>query len=179
MDVFQSIGQGIEKTLDALKDSKERIHYQAKKYSRQSKLRLEKSRVEGEIKRLYEDLGEAYYQSIEEGSDQAQRFLHELVAKLDQEKEILKALDNQLKQDLVEEAQEPKERTCPHCHEVLEEGDQFCSHCGSSMEETKVFKRGIFVDNVEILTKMCPNCGKQVSVHAKYCNRCGLDLENL
>ena len=57
MDVFQSIGQGIEKTLDALKDSKERIHYQAKKYSRQSKLRLEKSRVEGEIKRLYEDLG--------------------------------------------------------------------------------------------------------------------------
>lgn len=179
MDVFQSIGQGIEKTLDALKDSKERIHYQAKKYSRLSKLRLEKSQVEGEIKRLYEDLGQAYYRSIEEGSDQAQRLLHELVAKLDQEKEILKALDNQLKQDLVEEAPGPKERTCPHCHEVLEEGDQFCSHCGSSMEETKVFQRGIFVDNVEILTKMCPNCGKQVSVHAKYCNRCGLDLENL
>lgn len=179
MDVFHSIGKGIEKTFDALKDSKEKIHYQAKKYSRQSKLRLEKSQVEGEIKRLYEELGEAYYQSIEEGSDQSKKILHELMIKLDQQKEILKALENQLKQDLMEEGQDQPQKRCPHCNEVMEEGDQFCSNCGSSMEETKVFKRGIFVDNVEILTKMCPNCGNQVSVHAKYCNRCGLDLENL
>lgn len=178
MDLFQSIGKGIEKTVHLLKDSKEKVKYQAKQYSKQSKLRMQKAEVEKEIKNLYKELGQAYYQSVEKKTDQSKKLLHELMAKLDEQKEILKAIENQIRQHIFKESPEEPQRRCPYCNEPMGERDQFCSHCGYSMEETKVFERGVFVDNVEILTKMCPNCGNQVSIHAKYCNRCGLDLEN-
>ena len=179
MDVFQGIGKGIERVFETVKDSKEKVKYKAKRYSSQSKLHFQKMEVEGEIKRLYRELGEVYYDSIEQQTTQSKKLVHELMAQLDEQKEILKGIENQMRQHLFKEKEEEPAKRCPYCNEPLGEKDQFCSHCGYSMEETKDFERGVIVDNIEILTKMCPNCGNQVSIHAKYCNRCGLDLENL
>lgn len=177
LDLFQTIGRGMEKAFDRVKDTSQRAKYSAKMYSNRSKLKIQKMEVEEQINRLYQDLGQAYYDYVEVKTEENQEKIREVMVKIDEQKEILKAIENQIRLHKFKEEAEEVEKRCPCCNEPIEDKDQYCSHCGQSIEETKVFERGIFVDNVEILTKMCPNCGNQLSVHAKYCNRCGLNME--
>src|SRR6266487_1404678 len=78
----------------------------------------------------------------------------------------------------------PPRRSCPRCHERLEENASFCKNCGLRLDrsETEEFVPGLLstAEHKAIITSQalpCPQCGTKLPPHAKFCSVCGQHIE--
>lgn len=179
MDLFQTIGSGVERVVSSVSDMGKRMKYQAKTATGNSKLRLKIMETENILKGLYEELGRSTYEERQD-LPLSRRPAMEIMSEIQERREVLKGLENQLRYRQFKEPPKEEPLRCAYCNEPLDPEDRFCPSCGLKVtppEEEEDPGEGIFIDDVEIHTKMCPNCGEQISIHAKYCSRCGTRTE--
>ena len=50
---------------------------------------------------------------------------------------------------------------CPHCGDVVKEGEKYCDHCGEPL----------------LVNKICKKCNTENDFKASYCMNCGSKLE--
>lgn len=124
--VRSTVGQGVS-----------RVTSEADKTIRLTRLSGELGGKRHELDRAYQDLGQAAYSLIEEGTLE-----HEGLKETRQRIEDLKAQVKTLEEEIAEvrvgdKTPEVKvtavERPCPACGQDVPEGMKFCGHCGHAM----------------------------------------------
>lgn len=158
MDFFSGLGKRFS-------DAAKTVSEKTKTGVESTKLGIELKAKQGEISKLYEKLGAAFYASKGESLEMA-----DIVEQLDALHAEVDALSEQI--DKVNNV-----RRCPGCGQSQPRGARFCAQCGTAMPEDPVEPEPVEVPEEEEAThSMCPDCGAELEADAKFCTVCGKDL---
>ena len=91
------------------------------------------------------------------------------------EPEEIQIVEEQINEEVLEEAvgaqeaaDEPKEKTCPHCGEPIDDDFEFCTNCGKSVKEPE--QQSAPAEEAETVCKVC---GSKLNPGAVFCEECG------
>lgn len=121
-----------------------------------AKVKLEITKVKGNIDKKYEEMGSRVY-FLQKENLPLDESITEFIQEIDELYVSLEALEAEIAEPGVK---------CPSCGALVEEGAKFCGKCGHAMGGKPEVVSG----------KKCPNCGADVG-DAKFCNSCGTSIE--
>ena len=132
MDFLSKVSSKAGETIQTIKDSE--ITKKAKNYAEIPGLQVQIGKAEAAIKKAYEEIGEAYFNTHvdDEAPEYEDLFTlikakKELIGQLKSEIEDKKKGDNSVE---AEEGSVKSEKVCPICNHSMPEEAAFCSVCG-------------------------------------------------
>ncbi len=132
MDFLSKVSSKAGETIQTIKDSE--ITKKAKNYAEIPGLQVQIGKAEAAIKKAYEEIGEAYFNTHVDDETQEYEDLFtlikakkELIGQLKSEIEDKKKGDNSVE---AEEGSVKSEKVCPICNHSMPEEAAFCSVCG-------------------------------------------------
>lgn len=167
MEFMEKITKLSKKVGDAASDTYSVVADKSGKLIEETKLKIEISDKQSEIKKIYEEMGKAVYDLYKKGEEVGSAFTKE-AKKIDK---LLKEIDENDKKILECKGLQK----CDKCGETIVLKSNFCEACGAKQKVVRTKKVAKEQEEVE-LEKTCKKCKTVCDGRAKFCPKCGEEL---
>ena len=161
-EISKAVGKTASETYSTVADKSGKLVEEAK-------LKISIADKEGEIKKIYEEIGKSVYDEYKSGEDVGKAYTKES-KKIDKLNSEIKEMEEKIYHN-------KGLRVCKECGEVIAIDSTFCSNCGSKQKAVKIKEEKKEEVKEELKEQVCPECGTISDPKAKFCGKCGYKFE--